>query len=1002
MLLPLLASADVCALQNEEKEPYAVLSEDNTVLTFYYDDQKAARNGMGVGPFTMDEQRNVNSGWFEQRESITNAVFDESFANCTTLTSTAWWFYNFQNLSSITGISNLKTDKVTDMGSMFRDCSGLTSLDVTGFKTDNVTNMNAMFHMCSGLTSLDVTGFKTDKVTSMGMMFSGCSGLTSLDVTGFKTDNVTNMNAMFHTCSGLTSLDVTGFKTDNVTDMSGMFADCPSLTSLDMMGFKTDKVTNMSSMFSGCSSLTSLDVTGFKTDNVTYMSGMFRGCSSLTSLDVTGFKTDNVKRMDGMFAGCSSLTSLDVTGFKTENVTNMDGMFYNCFGLTSLDVMGFKTDNVTDMGGMFYGCSGLTSLDVTGFKTDNVTYMGSMFSGCSGLTSLDVTGFKTDNVTYMGWMFSGCSGLKTIYAGDGWSTAKVQDRGSMFKGCTSLVGGAGTTYSADHIDHTYAHIDGGASNPGYFTDKNATPSTGGDPEPEPYAVLSEDNTVLTFYYDDQKAARNGMGVGPFSGYPDYSSWYAQRESITNVVFEESFANCNTLTSTAWWFSNFQNLSSITGISNLKTDKVTDMGSMFRDCSGLTSLDVTGFKTDNVTNMNGMFEGCSSLTSLDVTGFKTDKVTDMVGMFAGCSGLTSLDVTGFKTDNVRSMNGMFYNCSSLTSLDVTGFKTDNVTDMGFMFYGCSGLTSLDVTGFKTDNVTNMSSMFRDCSSLTSLDVTGFKTENVTNMSWMFLDCSSLKTIYAGNGWSTSKVQYSDEMFKGCTSLVGGAGTHYDESHNTDHTYARIDGGASNPGYFTSKGGESPAEETEETITISSAGQTTWCSAYDLDFTDIEGIKAYTAGGYDRVSGTIWLMRVKQVPANEGILIMGTPGEYHVPHKSTGTYYANLMVGTLQPITINETDGEYTNYYLSNGDSGVGFYKVNGSVDLKANRAYLPLLKGTAQAGTRFIGLGFEDDGTSNLTPALSKGEGAWYTLQGQRVAKPGKGLYIHNGKKVVIK
>jgi hypothetical protein len=193
--------------------------------------------------------------------------------------------------------------------------------------------------------------------------------------------------------------------------------------------------------------------------------------------------------------------------------------------------------------------------------------------------------------------------------------------------------------------------------------------------------------------------------------------------------------------------------------------------------------------------------------------------------------------------------------------------------------------------------------------------------------------------------------------------------------------------------------------EDVIQITAAGQTTWCSAYDLDFTDIEGIKAYTAGGYDRVSGTIWLMRVKQVPANEGILIMGTPGEYHVPHKSTGTYYANLMVGTLQPITINETDGEYTNYYLSNGDSGVGFYKVSGSVDLKANRAYLPLLKGSVQAGTRFIGIEFEDDGTTSikgLTPALSGSEGEWYTLQGQRVAKPGKGLYIHNGRKVVIR
>ena len=192
--------------------------------------------------------------------------------------------------------------------------------------------------------------------------------------------------------------------------------------------------------------------------------------------------------------------------------------------------------------------------------------------------------------------------------------------------------------------------------------------------------------------------------------------------------------------------------------------------------------------------------------------------------------------------------------------------------------------------------------------------------------------------------------------------------------------------------------------EDIITISSAGQTTWCSKYALDFTDVTGLKAYTATGYDSETGVIWLTRVFKVPARTGILLIGTPDEYKVPHKSTVTYYANLMVGTVKAKTINETEGDYTNYYLSNGDSGVGFYKVNGSVDLKANRAYLPLLKGTTQAGTRFIGIGFEDDGTTNLTPALSKGEGegVWYTLQGQRVAKPGKGLYIRNGKKVVIK
>ena len=41
----------------------------------------------------------------------------------------------------------------------------------------------------------------------------------------------------------------------------------------------------------------------------------------------------------------------------------------------------------------------------------------------------------------------------------------------MFKNCTSLVGGKGTTYDANHVDKEYAHIDGGSSNPGYFTAK---------------------------------------------------------------------------------------------------------------------------------------------------------------------------------------------------------------------------------------------------------------------------------------------------------------------------------------------------------------------------------------------------------------------------------------------------------------------------------------------------------------------------------------------------
>ena len=106
-------------------------------------------------------------------------------------------------------------------------------------------------------------------------------------------------------------------------------------------------------------------------------------------------------------------------------------------------------------------------------NTSAVTHMVSMFRGCSSLTVLDLNSFSTANVIAMGGMFMGCSNLRTIYAGSGWSTAAVEASAGMFSSCTSLVGGQGTTYDSSHTNATYAHIDGGLSNPGYFTAKNA-------------------------------------------------------------------------------------------------------------------------------------------------------------------------------------------------------------------------------------------------------------------------------------------------------------------------------------------------------------------------------------------------------------------------------------------------------------------------------------------------------------------------------------------------
>lgn len=518
----------------------------------------------------------------------------------------------------------------------------------------------------------------------------------------------------------------------------------------------------------------------------------------------------------------------------------------------------------TELTSTAYWFASIASLNtingIKNLKTDNVTDMREMFAGCMNLTSLDLSRFYTSNVTDMQYMFAGCDNLTTIYVGNGWDVSKVTNSDELFSGCFNLKGGAGTEFNQGQMGVTYAHVDGGENNPGYLTyledldarkeelnmligeiyerlmvikemleekDPNCAATelwetlnqleeedveislsledaqTEADlddiewkideleervsqlyeevenygliAEVEPYAVLSDNNTVLTFYYDDQKAARNGMSVGPFT-YDGQTSWYNSHSTISTVVFDDSFAECTTLTSTAWWFYDCSNLTSIIGIANLKTENVTDMRAMFR--------------------------GCLRLLSIDLSSFNTSKVEDLGYMFRDCSSLITLNLSNFITDNVTEMSSVFDGCSALTTINLTGFNTAKVTDMHQMFNECSSLTTLDLTNFNTGLVTTMYGMFDGCSSLASLDLSSFNTANVTAMHQMFEGCSALSAIYVGDGWTTISVDDSENMFTGCYSLKGGRGTEYTQDH-TDVSYAHIDGGVNNPGYFTSK-------------------------------------------------------------------------------------------------------------------------------------------------------------------------------------------------------
>ena len=1303
------------------------------------------------------------------------------FEGCSSLTSLDLSSFNTENVTTLFGmfkdctslksidLSSFNTKNLSNIGWIFYNCSSLESLDLSNFDTSNITDMSYLFSGCKSLKSINLNGFNTNQVTNMESMFYGCNSLESLDLSSFNTNLVTNMNMMFSECSSLQNLDLSNFNTKNVTDMGWMFNKCSNLLTLNVSNFDTSNVLNMECIWQSCSSLTSLDLSSFNTENVTNMEMMFQHCYKLKELNISSFNTSKVTSFFQMFIDCYSLESLDVSSFNTESATGMRWMFGNCSGLTSLDVSNFNTSNVQHFGEMFNGCSNLESLDVSNFNTQSAQNMWSMFVGCQKLTSLDLSNFNTENVTAMQGMFENSSNIRTIYVGDGWSTANVSEGHDMFIGCTSLVGGKGTHYDADHIDYTYARIDGGPNSqmPGYFTRKGDAPwvdpnalvltgkidnywydETGGsdgfdaiiisvalppgevsvwesnvlnsfianklafttqdgepvdnvegrilftekdhwktfdggrilvcedadmqgevaeiDPESgmlrilntdvtrsllsatdryvslplcvkayiadeevsvtngsftvmatkplsfesisqaevsfgmnqdvsvsldelirlkdwrnqqlirndspdlyehyrvdnpiitgtengeepntvimtnlnspdgslrplsevapylavsynpdlnhgtltfvnygnipgsftmyvpvtinhewgslsdqvviknggdmphdsEPYAVLSENNTVLTFYYDDKKAERNGMDVGPFYARNNYdisSGWFEHRESITNAVFDESFANCTTITNTDFWFYLCNKLTTITGLGNLKTDNVTSMWRMFDGCSSLTSLDVSGFNTSNVTNMQSMFEDCSSLTSLDVSHFNTSNVTNMFVMFRGCSSLTSLDVTNFDTSNVRDMHGIFHGLSSITNLDLSHFDTRNVTEIGEMFRYCTNLTSIDLSRFNTDKVTEMWGLFEGCQSLKGIDISNFNTESLTDMQHMFFDCNNL--VYVNlSSFNTSKVTEFEDIFRNCTSL---AAIHVGNASIPAEEYARIQ----NPNLLLYVNEARLAPEGVQNVVVNGVakeivlkdaeGNNNWyCPepfraekiSYTRDFRQqtqigisrgweslalpfaVQTITHQDKGaiapfGSDASGLHFWLRRL----GHEGLISVqmiepNTPYIISMPNSEDYASRFNLngrvtfaaedayverteqmadesadymMVPAFQRMPVSE----YV-YALNVGEERNG--RPEGSIFERSYREVRPFEAYTLHRGDRpaplFFDLSDLEGSTTDMPDVRWKteeGSDEWVTLDGRKLQKAptAKGVYIYNGRKTVVK
>lgn len=193
-----------------------------------------------------------------------------------------------------------------------------------------------------------------------------------------------------------------------------------------------------------------------------------------------------------------------------------------------------------------------------------------------------------------------------------------------------------------------------------------------------------------------------------------------------------------------------------------------------------------------------------------------------------------------------------------------------------------------------------------------------------------------------------------------------------------------------------GGAQPAHEIN--LTFSSAGYLTWVATADIDFSQTEGVTAYQIT--EATPQGITAEEVQKAPKDAALLLKGL-GKVQLTRTSDVAPLQNNKMLACTNTSVTGITGSATStdiYVLGNGNKGLGFYMLSGT--LQAGKGYLNISGG---AGAKPSFITFEETtGISNAAVETTENDGTYFNLQGVRIMNPQKGIYIKNGKKIVIK
>lgn len=571
-------------------------------------------------------------------------------------------------------------------------------------------------------------------------------------------------------------------------------------------------------------------------------------------------------------------------------------------------------------------------------------------------------------------------------------------------------------------------------------------------------VIGDDGATgdITFLkeveFDDGMHTVTGVcGSGDYKDVTGQENGFSGNDNITSITFEDgsqitwigdhAFKNClnlktinkvpDVLNEIKPWCFEGTALESV-DLSNTNVTIMTD-GVFFNNTS-LTSIKLPkGLKNfwDNA------FNGCTSLNNIEMPSTVKGIYNNV---FLGCTSLTNVTLNEGCT---TLGHHVFKKCplatvtfpNTLNSIDEYAFESTNLNTVDLSntqitklpdgcFYDCKqlsdvklpmGLTYIGKNAFFKSSIASITFP----PTLLNIDAWAFQYAKLANVV-IPTSCSLVdKAAFANNDNLTTvvingtKCHLAYEAFANCPKLTDVYITSKEKPvaerygfpfNNNPQVHVMKDFVDIFSGLKTSEN-YNPCNTTNFDSKFSlTLGKewTTFTSAYNLDFSGVEGLTAYTAK-YNKANDAVALTPVKKVKAHTGLILKGEAGQtYTLPILASDAdgldaVTDNQLVDCVDAVWSSSRDKDY---FLSNGKfvkskydgwtlPGKSFLYISSG---RVNKSESPLRVYVDNTATAINGI------TNN---SVVKDE-AYYNLQGVKVQRPQHGVFIHNGKKVVLK